>query len=529
MAAMTHTPTDTYLVPDLNLTVAGEYETGRLAAAIAHLSVAGDLIRLQGELGAGKSTFCRHYLTALGHTGDVPSPTYTLVQTYADTRFPTAHVDCYRLKTPEELDGLGLDEYRRYGILLVEWPDKGGALIADGQPDLLDYHINSIENPGTLSIRFEPGETPLSRTVHLHGSPSWQRRFAMLPKLGIDTPGVILNRPVSEGGRRAFLDKLGLTGYQLATQDADWSSRSYARVTLADGTTRMLMDAPPPQEGVATYAAVADYYRSIGLHSSTLYGRDDAEGYLLTEDFGDTQLWHLLQDGTPHTDWYLAAAEGLVRQCENAPPPWARRYSPRDWWVEVVRFVNWYLPYARGRATTLDEYAAWQRLWEPLFQTVMQQPTGLMMWDCQSPNLMILGSEPALQNLGWVDIQDARVAPVAQDMALLLRNIRTPQDDARERDVCDFIANRLAIEPTKLKLAIDICSLHHSCRILGGLIRLHVRDKRIAPAKAYLARTWEVAHQSFDTPELAGIVAMMREWEAPGMARLWKETQGHDA
>jgi hypothetical protein len=260
-----------------------------------------------------------------------------------------------------------------------------------------------------------------------------------------------------------------------------------------------------------------------------IYGRDDLNGYLLTEDFGDTQLWHLLQDGAPHAAWYKAAADGLIAQCRNAPPTWARRYGPLDWWVEVVRFMNWYLPYARGRAATLDEYATWQRLWAPRYQRVMNLPTGLMMWDCQSPNLMILGDQPKLENLGWVDIQDARVAPVAQDMALLLRNIRTPQDDAREAEITDYVATGLNMNTADLQLALDICSLHHSCRILGGLVRLHVRDTRSAPATAYLARTWDVARQSFSAPELTAITDMMQDLEAPGLARLWKETQGRAA
>lgn len=515
-----------YLHATLTYTAAGEYDTARLAAALAKLSVTGDLIRLEGDLGAGKSTFARHFVQALGHVGDVPSPTYTLVQTYADTRFPLAHVDCYRMKTPEEMEGLGLEDYRTFGILLVEWPEKGGALCAEGQTDFLDYYINSIENPGTLTLRFTAGATPLSRVITLSGSPSWQRRFGLLEGLEKDLGGVVLKRPGSEAGRRAFLNSLGLKDYQLASSGGDWSGRAYARVTLADGTTRMLMDSPPPLEGVAEYAQVSEYYRSLGLRAAEIYGRDDVEGYLLTEDFGDTQLLELIKDGTPRSDWYKAVADGLIRQCQAPAPDWARRYSAKDWWVEVVRFVNWYLPFARGHACTPEEYATWQSLWMPLLAKVMALPQGLMMWDCQTPNLMVLGEEPTLDNIGWIDIQDARVSSVAQDLALFLRNIRSGQDDAREAEILEYIGAKLSCDLEALKLALDIASLHHSCRILGGLTRLHVRDGRSAPAKAFLERTWEVARQSYQAPELQAIVDFMRPHEAPGLARLWKETRG---
>lgn len=526
---MTTTPALPYMYPEMVYSAQGEYETARLASLLAKVAVGGDLIRLVGDLGAGKSTFARHFVQTLGHKGDVPSPTYTLVQMYNDTRFPLAHVDCYRMKSPEEFDGLGLEAYRQHGILLVEWPEKGSAMVAAGQPDFLDYYINSIENGGTLTLHFEAGGSELSRKVTLTASPSWQRRFGLIGKMGASFGDVLLNRPVTEQGREGFLQGLGLTGYHVEGAPSDWSSRSYARVTLAEGGTRMLMDSPPPLESVAEYANVADYYRGIGLRAAEIYGRNDAEGYLLTEDFGNAQLFELVKDGTACTDWYKAVADGLVVQCTNTPPEWARRYSPKDWWVEVVRFVNWYLPYARGSACTLEEFAHWQSLWMPLFAQVMQVPQGLMMWDCQTPNLMVLGDEAKLENLGWIDIQDARVAPVAQDLALLLRNIRSGQDDVREAEIVAYTAGKLGCDVNVLQAAVDICSLHHSCRILGGLVRLHVRDGRSAPAVAYLARTWEVARQSFETPALREIASFMQAWEVPGLTRLWKETQGKAA
>lgn len=516
-----------YLIPSLTLTLSGEYETGRLAALLARISVSGDLIRLQGELGAGKSTFCRHYLQALGHKGEVPSPTYTLVQTYGDTRFPVAHVDCYRMREAAEMDGLGLEDYRKYGIILCEWPEKGSDLVADGQPDFLDYHINSLENPGTLSLRFEAGPSQYSRTITLEGSGSWQYRFALLSKLGFELP-VVVTRPVDDQGRKAFLDTLGLKDYALDALGGDWSGRSYWRVKT-NGKTLMLMDAPPPQEGVTDYANVAEYYRGIGLRSAQIVAANHTEGYLLSEDFGDTQLWNLVKDGADQRDWYKAVADGLIKQCQSAPPAWGRLYSAKDWWVEVLRFANWFMPFAHGKATALEEYRRWQDLWTPLHARVMRMPTGLMMWDCQSPNLMILGDEPKLDNIGWIDIQDARVAPVCQDLGHLLRNIRSPQNDDREAFVLDHVADQLKLDRAELQTCIDICSLHNACRIIGGLTRIYVRDGKYEGPVKYLERTWETARQSYANPALREIVDFMQDFEAPGLARLWKETAGKAA
>ncbi len=102
---------------------------GRVGAALAGLLRPGDVVALSGELGAGKTTLARAILRALGHAGEVPSPTFALVQPYPDLSPPVWHVDLYRLRTPEEADALGLEEALAAGALLIEWPERlGGRL-----------------------------------------------------------------------------------------------------------------------------------------------------------------------------------------------------------------------------------------------------------------------------------------------------------------------------------------------------------------------------------------------------------------
>lgn len=105
--------------------------TAALAAQLAEVLRPGDIIALHGDLGAGKSTLARGLLQALGWPGDVPSPTYTLVQPYdpPDLPFPVWHVDLYRLESPAEADALGL--FETDAALIIEWPERlGGRLPA---------------------------------------------------------------------------------------------------------------------------------------------------------------------------------------------------------------------------------------------------------------------------------------------------------------------------------------------------------------------------------------------------------------
>ena len=112
----------------------------RLAGAVSASTLAARsalLITLDGDLGAGKTTFVSGMLQALGHAGAVRSPTYTLIEPYRFGDRDVQHCDLYRLRHPDELEDLGLRDLRRPGaLLLVEWPEK-----ADGRLGPADIAI----------------------------------------------------------------------------------------------------------------------------------------------------------------------------------------------------------------------------------------------------------------------------------------------------------------------------------------------------------------------------------------------------
>ena len=104
-----------------------------LASRLALILKPGDVIALSGPLGAGKTTFARALVTRLGGEGEVPSPTFALMQRYETPRLTLTHCDFYRLEPPE-LDQLGLDDALSEGAVLIEWPERASALAAGGPP-----------------------------------------------------------------------------------------------------------------------------------------------------------------------------------------------------------------------------------------------------------------------------------------------------------------------------------------------------------------------------------------------------------
>ncbi len=146
--------------------LANEKETGALAARLAAVTRPGDFIALAGELGAGKTAFARAFIRALASNGaeapeEVPSPTFTIIQTYDLGALSVHHVDLYRLEAPEEALELGLDEARGNGLILMEWPERMGRYL-----------------PGDrLEVAIEFGAEETQRRITLGGGGDWPERL----------------------------------------------------------------------------------------------------------------------------------------------------------------------------------------------------------------------------------------------------------------------------------------------------------------------------------------------------------------
>ncbi|NKB50480.1 MAG: tRNA (adenosine(37)-N6)-threonylcarbamoyltransferase complex ATPase subunit type 1 TsaE [Alphaproteobacteria bacterium] len=136
--------------------------TQALGATISGLLRAGDVVALYGELGAGKTTLARALIAALGHTGEVPSPTFTLVQSYDLSPVAVWHFDLYRIDAPDEIIELGIEEALADAISLIEWPERMASQLP---PDRLDILLSYTDSE-------------VGRRAALTGHGNWGSRLA---------------------------------------------------------------------------------------------------------------------------------------------------------------------------------------------------------------------------------------------------------------------------------------------------------------------------------------------------------------
>jgi len=135
-----------------------------LGAAIARNLRAGDVVALAGGLGAGKTTLARAIIAGLGHQGEVPSPSFAIIELYEPpmVHLPVVHADFYRLKRPDEAEEIGLNDYRQGAALIAEWPEQAGGFAHEA---------------GCLSITLEPEAGGSGRIAIVEPGADWLGRI----------------------------------------------------------------------------------------------------------------------------------------------------------------------------------------------------------------------------------------------------------------------------------------------------------------------------------------------------------------
>ena len=280
----------------------------------------------------------------------------------------------------------------------------------------------------------------------------------------------------------------GLDATTLAPASADASFRRYFRVRAADGSSRIVMDAPPPLEDVRPFIDVARRIQAAGLHAPAVLAADEVMGFVLLADLGDQLYLQALQGSAPaEADRLMRdAISALVQFQHKVDPTGLPAYDDALLRRELALFPDWCVAREYGITWTPAQHATWAKLCDVLVASALAQPQVAVHRDWMPRNLMVAAPNP-----GILDFQDAVRGPVTYDIASLLRDAFLSWDEALEIDWAArwwqqargtgvFGEHAMATDFGECWRALEHIGLQRHLKILGIFCRLKHRDGKAA-------------------------------------------------
>lgn len=493
---------------ELRANDATEADAALLAQRIALKLRPGDAITLSGDLGAGKTTFARALIRAMldDDEAEVPSPTFSLIQTYDTPRLTLAHLDLYRLSDEQEAFELGLEDILTAGAAIIEWPERAPGILPG---DRLD-----------IELRERSAET---RDIHVIAHGTWAARLKRIEEI---TSFSTLKPDWAESG--------------VSYLQGDASTRAYARLTANNGARAILMDAPkipdgPPirdglpysriahlAEDVAPFVAISGALRNAGLSAPEIYHADLDRGLLLLEDLGDRVFGQEVQNGTDQHMLWTAATDALLALHRQPVPdkiPLANgahytipKQDRRCLQIEVELLTDWYWPALFGTHISDDVRLEFLSAWNDIFDILLELPGGWILRDFHSPNLIWLPEREGVRRTGIIDFQDSLYGPPAYDLVSLLQDARL--DVSAELEAAVFqhycaIAEKEqpAFDRDAFSFAYSALGAQRNTKILGIFARLARRDGKHGYLR-HIPRLWRYLERDLAHPGLA----TLRSW-----------------
>jgi len=478
-------------------------DTERLGHELALMARPGTVILLEGDLGAGKTTLARAIIRSLvgGQAIEVPSPTFTLVQTYETPRMPVAHADLYRIADGTEIGELGLADLARTHLLIVEWPDRLAAPLSD---DVLTINLDIIAT---------------GRRARMRGTGRWAQALERLNAISHFLAGTEFR-----AAKRSFLE-------------GDASFRRYERLDL-NGRPFVLMDmaarpdGPPVKHGrpysaiahlaenIRAVLAVNAHLESLGYSAPRTYAHDAANGLAVIEDLGMHVYGRMMVAGEDMSEPIATAAMVLADMARHT---WPRevpipgggrhvipRYDIEALGIETELLVDWYWPFLTGRDVPDEARRNFTEIWSEFLPLTQPEVPVWTLRDYHSPNLLWLPERDGLRRTGLIDTQDCVLGHSAYDLVSMLRDARVDVPFDVAEDVLEYYcAERESadvFDKAEFRRAFALLGVQRATKILGIFARLSRRDgkhgyiRHMPRVSRYLER--DLAH-----PDLARLRA----------------------
>lgn len=475
-----------------------EAETTQLGKDIAMVLNQGDFLCLSGDLGTGKSVLARGIIRHLAKDEhfEVPSPTYTLCQTY-ETSPAVSHYDLYRISGMDELEELGWKDALETGCAIMEWPEQ----CFDEIP-LQAVHVKfSEENETTRNLEFSGNQTFINRI---------KRSLLIRQFLKDSTFNTITRSPLMGDASARSYELIAHEGEQYLLMNAP---------ALADG--------PPIQDGkpyskiahlaedVTAFVAIDELIRSKDFCAPQIKAQDLDNGVLLIEHFGNQLI--IDENRVPIVERYMAAIEFLAQfhECDFPSTITLKsgeayvipHYDEDAILIESDLLLQWYAPSQSGAKISTETAKAFENIWREYARLVQTHEQTLVMRDYHSPNILWRDNQTGTDRIGVIDFQDAVIGPAAYDVASLAQDARVDVSQTLEVQLVDtYIKLRrdknAEFDENEFRASYAIMAAQRATKILGIFIRLNERDGKPAYLK-HLPRIQEYLQRSLKHPILA--------------------------
>ena len=301
-----------------------------------------------------------------------------------------------------------------------------------------------------------------------------------------------------------FLSQAGWQGETIEPIPGDASFRRYFRLrrTADASQTAMLMFAPPPEEDPKPFLHVAKWLSDNGMRAPQIFADDAAQGWVLTEDFGDDRMREWIEaqpDG--ETGAYASAIDALGKLHTLPAGPFPA-YDAAVYQREVGLLTEWFCPAAN---LTVDG-ASYAKAWDAVLAPVLaeQQPGVTVLRDYHAENIMMLAPDNAgTGEQGLIDFQDALVGHPAYDLVSLLQDAR--RDVSTELETVMLERYAAAMQPQfDLHSSYAVLGAQRNAKIVGIFTRLWKRDGK-PRYLGMIPRVWEALERDLQHEALAPV------------------------
>ncbi len=311
---------------------------------------------------------------------------------------------------------------------------------------------------------------------------------------------------IPDNSAREFLNAAGWGGAAPEPLTGDASTRKYFRLRR-DNQSAILMDASQNLDSVAPFIQINLHLRQLGFSAPAILARDESNGLLLLEDFGDSTFARLLDNHGGAEELYTLATDVLIALHRNpgAIPTGLRAYHPEKMLADIELFLEWCTP-----SMSEAGRAQFRAVWREVLPAAHQVPSSLLLRDYHVANLMLLPARQGVQQAGLLDFQDAYQGPITYDLVSLLEDARRDvPDDLREKMAAYYLSRSPALDRQAFETSMAILAALRHTRVLAVFERLSRQEHKHEYKQLHSPRVERRLQRALAHPMLAGVKRWM--------------------